>query len=268
MNSRQYLDMLLTARMQARLAVALYAGRNATRELASDVGGTMHWFETEHITAAAIVFSDHLHITVCGSNDDGDWNDNLNACHVRDAGLDAHRGYTSAAYQLLAEIRRVGLFKTIGDRPLVLGGHSAGGAIAQVLAMSLSPREIVTFGSPRVFSPGSATTYSFMGWPVHRFVCSGDPVPHFPLRRFRCLFGNATYAHTSQALHLSDDGEVLLEQDAGRFRRAASLAASVFMSGVAQIAKQICLLPALMRCRHEMDRYAAAVTKAIEKVAG
>lgn len=266
--SDTFLDMLLTARMQARLALALYESHRACLELASEVGGRLYWIEVDYARAAAIVFEDHVHITICGTNDAHDWIQNLSANLVKwGSGLSTHEGFARTALLVAQSFDKRRLFDVLNGRQIVLGGHSAGGAIAQLLSMnqSLRPREMVTFGAPRVFCSESAGIYQSYPWEVRRFVCSGDPVPGLPLRKFRFLFSKATYAHDSAPLHLGEDGEVLMDQGAGTLRKVASLAASAWLYCVSYLAKAFGKFPTLLS-KHSMQRYAGGIEKAIERV--
>lgn len=264
-------DMLLTAQMQARIALALYSGRSGLHSLTSEIkaaaGDGLYlqckYFGVGHIQAGALIFRDHVHLSVCGTNDRADFIDNLRARHLRGV----HRGYSDAANHLWYEFDTQRLFDETRFRPLVLGGHSAGGAIAQLLSTrrNMAPREIVTFGAPGVFGRRAAASYQKNGWPHYRFVFPGDPVPKLPFRQFRCLCGRATYEHTAPALYLGDDGEVRSQDDANKLKRTLGLAASLLVEGSASVAESVRLLPRWIRRSHSMSRYAAAIDRSVER---
>lgn len=264
--SDTYRDMLLTARMQANLAAALYQGRREAMEVAYEAGGLLYWVEVAYARAAALVFDDHAHIVVCGTNDTHDWIQNLSARLVPwDGGLKSHEGFARTALMVYRAFDKRKVLEHLAGREIVLGGHSAGGAIAQLLSMypSMRPREMVTFGAPRVFCPESASQYQAAPWEVRRFVCSGDPVPGLPLRKFWCLFDGAAYGHDSPALHLGDDGKVLMDQSAGVVRKGVNLAASAYLFGVTSLAEAVGRMPSMLG-KHSMQRYYAGIEKAIE----
>jgi len=104
-----------------------------------------------------------------------------------------HRGFLTGFQQLKA-----GVIKALSDErnahpdaPVIVTGHSLGGALATVAAADLSLNHqdashrdwenlhVWTFGSPRVFNKAAAEAVS-NAVEIHRVVSRGDPVPHFP----------------------------------------------------------------------------------------
>lgn len=203
-------------------------------------------------------------ITICGTNDLHDWVQNFSAQQVDVEGLQVHSGFASAANWIKRELLRSEHMDAIkqADR-LVIGGHSAGGAIAQVLALEpvFTPDAVYTFGSPRVFSSKSAAKYSTYSWKVHRFVMDSDPVPGLPLKRFRWLFSGAQYAHASSPLLLGEDGSVIAYEGASGAVKVWNAIETFFLSGATMLAMWCKCLPTLLDA-HRIERYRAALEKA------
>ena len=73
----------------------------------------------------------------------------------------------------------------MGDDPVILTGHSLGGAIALALAayrsLNMLPTlGVVTFGAPRV-SVGKQLGQMLTGMRLHLYRHASDPIPHLPL---------------------------------------------------------------------------------------
>lgn len=256
-SSLPFRDMLRTAAMQARIAAHLYRGPEYAQRFAAQHGATCLLAQARHVTAAAMVFTDHIHLTICGTNDRYDWLDNLSARQKTWQSLQVHSGFANAAKSLLPAFTAIDLIRYTHRLPLVIGGHSAGGAIAELLSCVrwIKPREVVTFGSPRVFSSDSAAYYAAKPWKQYRFVSGGDPVPGLPLRKFRCLFGRAKYSHTSQPIEIDSGGNVMIGQEITVTRSIVRHAASlVFGSGVGR--------SSLLK-KHSVERYAERVTESL-----
>lgn len=84
-----------------------------------------------------------------------------------------HSGYYQQAENLYPKISRFHQEK----RTLWFCGHSAGGAIATVIAKKLPPKELYTYGSPRV---GSYLWVKELDCVHHRFVNNNDLIPFLP----------------------------------------------------------------------------------------
>ncbi|QEG40404.1 lipase family protein [Roseimaritima ulvae] len=248
--STRFRDLLLTAKMHARLAAAVYCGRDAVRDLASLCGGQDRFYETGYIRAAVLSFRDHAHITVCGSNDLHDWVQNLSARQH----INVHAGFLNSALQLQKAFSASDLGRFLENRPVIIGGHSAGGAIANLLAECFGPQCVVTFGAPRVFSHQRSVVYASERWEEFRFVMPGDYVPHLPLRSFRKLYGGAKYAHSAGAIELRDDGTVGMERSPWKAVWENIIHGWLTIGGMRQSPQ-----------RHSIDRYKQAIFAACEK---
>lgn len=267
MTHKQFRDMLLTAWMQVRIAVALYVGRQALETLAKSCNARMRYVEVAYLSVGVLIFDDHAHVTICGSNDLHDWAQNLTAKQKDIGGFEGHAGFIDSARLVHTALKCSGILADIGQLPLVLGGHSAGGAVAQAMSLlpRLEPRELVTFGCPRIFSSKSAAFYSSLHWYVRRFVMSGDPVPRLPLRKFRALFGKATYAHTSAPITVTDAGEIALEQESSLVRSVISWAIRVWTCGITTVSILFGRLPKLL-ANHSVHRYHDAIENAVKEL--
>jgi hypothetical protein len=269
MSTGRFTDVLKTAAMQARLCRAAYEGRAAVDGLAGQVNARFRYFNAAYVTGAVLGFRDHCHVVSIGTNDRYDWMQNLEADIDDRDGFAMHRGFRRAAELFYAELMRSGASQIWAGKKLFIGGHSAGGAIAaaissEIIAPQVCPDEVYTFGAPRVFSPQLAAKYATNNLPTYRFVMPGDPVPRLPLRKFRHLFGGASYSHAGIEMRLHDDGEIEVEPPtclAERFYKAFGLV------GIYSLLKLTPwrLVPTLIE-RHHIARYQVALNEAIAKV--
>lgn len=268
MSTGRFTDVLKTAAMQARLCRATYEGRNAVYDLATQVDARFRYFHSAYVTGAVLGFPDHCHVSVIGTNDRHDWLQNLNADLDDRDDFPMHRGFRESSELFYDALMRSGAPQLWAGRKLYLGGHSAGGAIAAaisspVIAPQVCPDEVYTFGSPRVFSPKLAAKYATSGLPMYRFTMPGDPVPRLPLRKFRQLFGGASYAHAGIEMRLHDDGTIETEAPSScveRFWRAFGVIGIYSLLNLTPWR----LLPTLIE-RHHIARYQVALNEAIAK---
>ena len=92
-----------------------------------------------------------------------------------------HKGFWTAMQGIADQLDAV-----LGDRPLILTGHSLGGAIALCyaahrIAVALKPVwGVVTFGAPYV-SKGQSFGCTLRGIPVYLYRNGTDPVPELPI---------------------------------------------------------------------------------------
>lgn len=154
-----------------------------------------------------------------GSDEWMDWWVNLRADKVEMRGFDrVHAGFAEELAGLTIPVE-------LGTQPLVITGHSKGGAnailyAAQRFDAGLPVASVWAFGSPRVFSREGARTYDrWTPFATHRVVINNDIVPRLPLRR-------VDYAHVGVEHYFNRYDELvdapswgykLLDRIAGRF---------------------------------------------------
>ena len=124
------------------------------------------------------------HIVIDGSDTVSEWLKNFAWWRIGN-----HRmawGFSSVARELIPQIEAV----IIQGSPVVLTGHSRGGAIAQAVARIMADRwhnisEIVTFGSPKVGGRRFRNDMTELGLIHTRVDAEGDPVTRLPWLRGR-----------------------------------------------------------------------------------
>ena len=136
-----------------------------------------------------------------GSTTIGDWVSNFDLHRVGSPPV--HQGFQAAATSLWAQL------VPDEDQPLVLTGHSRGGAIALLAAYHFARAgrmvlAVVTFGGPRVGGRDWCRAYEpLLGRLTYRFVHEEDPVPCLP----SCLFG---WRHVGNEIYLPSIGGALV----------------------------------------------------------
>jgi hypothetical protein len=208
----------------ARLARAAYStfetdGGTALREqLAADglsLIATFHWIAPDETTtlrragrdrggqAYLAGDDDRLLLIFRGSTDTTDWVTNLQTgkrtVKVGGRAVRLHAGFL-LSYRQMAEGIDAAIAAEMArrSRPLVIVGHSLGGALAQIAA-AVSPRPELeacySFGAPRVAASWFRRALTV---PHYRVVNGWDVVPIVP----PALLG---YAHTGPSYHLRRD---------------------------------------------------------------
>ena len=119
---------------------------------------------------------------------------------------DLHQGFEDAAAAVWGEVGgRLSQARAAGQ-PIVLTGHSLGGALAAVTAeravreLGLRPTAIYTYGMPRTGGASFAQSYnSNLGATTYRMVYGNDIVTGIPPMALR-------YAHVGRRLHCGRHG--------------------------------------------------------------
>lgn len=267
MTRTSLVNLLLTAQMQGQLAAAVYGGPVQVAELAQRLGADHRFIEYGHACAGALIFYDWVHISVGGTNDRLDWAQNASTQGTQYCGLTVHKGFAQAANWLHDELIRIGLDRQVAHKPLVLGGHSAGGAIAELIAMRVAfhPHEVVTFGAPRVFADDSSATYGAFSWKNHRFVMDGDPVPHLPIRGLGWLLRRPEYRHAAHAIRLSKRGSVS-SVGFGLMDYSWWMTKTV-MAWIQAVAGSFSSVCSVVSSGHAIERYNSAIDKGLKNAA-
>jgi V8-like Glu-specific endopeptidase len=137
-----------------------------------------------------------------GTESTADWLSNLQVRPQTVAGLGrAHAGFWGQFTALQAQLEsRLAMRQGV---PLVVTGHSLGGAIAVLAAItwaaSHSLRALYTYGQPAVAQGEAVTAISTaLAGRYHRLVNDADIVPRVP----------PGYRHTGQLLHFNNEGKV------------------------------------------------------------
>lgn len=162
------------------------------------VGGTEGFVAS---TDSAVV------VSYRGTNAAGDWwiNGDIRSINGGEYGS-VHRGFYSAFHNSQSELTRRLREAGAAQKPVVLTGHSLGGAMATIAAAewysTYNIRAVYTFGQPAV---GFTTLRSFIairyGDRFRRFVNEGDIVARVP----------PTYRHAGKLFHFKGGGRLVHE---------------------------------------------------------
>lgn len=165
--------------------------------------------ETNNSAQAALIeHDDYFCMAFRGTDEIGDWLDNLNAFQERVLFGGFHRGFWnslndvwSPLFELYEELRRA------KRRPLFLTGHSLGGAMATVGAAKMIHEDrpfmsVYTFGQPRAMTLETSRIFNVEAGPrFFRFQNNNDIVTRVPAR----LMG---YSHVGSFLYISDEKKI------------------------------------------------------------
>lgn len=263
---------ILTARRQAEIARTIYLGESELCLLAKTSGAHFRTYQANHIQAAALFYDSHVHLVVCGSNDEYDWfaNGNSRVKQVSRPGdtlsLNCHKGFADSAAWLSRVIINTGFATSTFGKTLYLGGHSAGGAIAEILPLidsRFSPDSIYTFGAPKWCVSDSAAEYRAQRWENHRFVRAYDPVPYLPLTLWRRMLMQDYFVHTSSGIEVTDEGDFLLSDRLSSANRIATLGRALMTGSIATVIGTLKQVPFVSA--HDSARYLAALELAVTK---
>lgn len=136
-----------------------------------------------------------------GTESLGDWLGNLNAFGTRKSYGRVHRGFWGG-FQMVRELLEEA-FSQLDAKPVVITGHSLGGALATIAAAEWDGvrdiSAVYTFGQPRVGQEnfGDFVASNF-GQRFHRFVNDDDIVPRVP----------PGYDHVGRLFHFDANGDV------------------------------------------------------------
>lgn len=158
--------------------------------------------------AALIEHEDYYCVAFRGTDEIADWLDNINAILVDEPYGEFHRGFLNSVDDvwepLITELRE---WRWNSPKPLMLTGHSLGGAMASIftfrlLEMDIPFRSVYTFGQPRAMSDDTAEEFNEMCKQRYfRFHNNNDLVTRVPARI-------AGYSHVGTYLYISDEKEI------------------------------------------------------------
>lgn len=270
MSSDAIRDMLLTARQQAWLANSVYYGRVAVAALAESQKARFRYLQVANHTIACLIFPDHVHVSICGTNDRYDWAQNSHTKFVEIDGITAHAGYVDAANWIVSELNNSGVASLFAGKRIYLGGHSAGGAIAELIPLVDSryrPSGTYTFGSPKWCETKDAAKYMAQPWTKIRFVMPLDPVPYLPPSLWRVIFGRPTYSHVSVGVEIHDNGDWGFVDEFKLLAKVKSLGYTLWSGTIATVASAVNAVKFGIE-KHGANRYVRAVELAVKKQEG
>lgn len=153
-----------------------------------------------------------------GTDEFGDWLDNINVVSVEFGFGEVHKGFLNALMDIwpamksrIRELRPTG--RHCEHLPLWLTGHSLGGAMATLAAAQLIDEDspfygVYTFGQPRVGNREFARIYNVEAASrSFRFQNNNDIVSRVPARAMG-------YSHVGNFVYISED-QKMLSSDAG-----------------------------------------------------
>ncbi|MDO8908915.1 MAG: lipase family protein [Pseudohongiella sp.] len=162
----------------------------------------IHHFKAGGDYGCAYVSPDTVYITIAGSDDPVDWMSNFQTLLRADwYGITAHRGFVQAAKAL--EDAMLAVLKQYPVHSMVFTGHSRGGAIALLLAISAEINlpmrrgsRCITFGQPRA-STASQIRLAYRYGEYVRVENGAD---------FVCRWPKLGYSHAGTCLYIRKSG--------------------------------------------------------------
>ncbi|WP_133511941.1 lipase family protein [Candidatus Thiosymbion oneisti] len=170
-------------------------------------------FDAKSSQGIVIKHEDFVVAAFRGTDEIGDWLDNLNAVpQCGPLGGDVHTGFYRALMDIWPQMKTAirSFCRTsngLPDRPLWLTGHSLGGALATLAVATLMEADetfygAYMFGSPRVGNKVFARHFNVEAkGKVFRFQNNADIVTRVPAR----LMG---YSHVGSFVYISENGKL------------------------------------------------------------
>lgn len=201
----------------ARIAKAVYFKVSNTdptpdtqailNDLKSDDDGflNVYGFNKNSAQAAFIEHEAYYCIAFRGTDEIADWLDNINAVSEETEDGIFHRGFLNSVDDVWDEL--ITLLKEKRwekPKPLMITGHSLGGAMASIAtarlhAINIPFKSVYTFGQPRAMTPETADHFNAMFKKNYfRFHNNNDLVTRVPAR----VMG---YSHVGTYLYISDE---------------------------------------------------------------
>lgn len=166
-----------------------------------------------------------------------------------------HSGFLAYSAQAIDVIREYAdLSSGVYEKPIILAGHSLGGAAAVLLSAMLGSelgkrlQSVQTFGCPRIGNAAFQAEINRMGCPHHRYVNANDGVAYVPwMLGIYCHTGVLHYFTTAGELWHDPNPIAVFLNRWGWFRRSA------FRWATDKIGD------------HRIDRYVTALRKAVSE---
>lgn len=148
-------------------------------------GGELSHFNFGTVRGLVLDSPTILVIAFTGSQTRKDWLSNLDMRKVRTPFGSVHSGFMRSFLDIQDEVIPYIWTLSIVDKPIVICGHSRGGALATLLAAILHHRgtpvhAVYAFGSPKVGGPDFVEYWQGTGIPLHLVVYGNDVVPTLP----------------------------------------------------------------------------------------
>jgi len=171
-------------------------------DLAEELGIVgVEMFTNGHDYGCAYITADTVYVVIRGTDDKYDWLSNFKVVkRKRWHGIKAHRGFVQGAESLEADMLKI--LSQYPEHNLIFAGHSRGGAIALLLAISAQHHHahgssrVITYGQPRVSTQAQIRDAYYKG-PYLRVQNGSDVV---------CRYPKIGYSHAGGLLYIDNDG--------------------------------------------------------------
>lgn len=129
-------------------------------------------------TTVCIHFNGITYVSIKGlsGRNKNEWPIVLNFLAKEHEGTEAHGGFVMTTRKLLPSIQSY--VAVYSDRPVILTGHSMGGAIATLASLSVAGCKVVTFGSPKTIERDALEAFTEKDMMHYRI--DTDFVTHLP----------------------------------------------------------------------------------------
>lgn len=225
---------LRNAHTLARLARAAYFANPLEKYPELETQYTrMAQFRHGRISTLVVSNDTQTAIAFRGTDDDTDWLESMSYRQIPWITGKAHAGFVRSLeaiwMKLLAALYDAGS----QEKTLWITGHSLGGALAVLATHRLAhegfnPHTTFIFGTPRVFDPAAAKSFST---PLYRFMNNEDPVPNIPWPS-----PLDTYAHAGRPIFILASGAIAKSRHskhlARKIDRAHSIGEGILPSGM------------------------------------
>ena len=183
----------------AELSESAYLGRDEFSQYAKSWGMEFEPFDMTE-TECYLAWDEGNLLLVFRGTESYEIDDWLTDVRIRKVG-GIHRGFKEALDKVWKPLSKL-IKEKRKTRPLIITGHSLGGALAQLASLRSFPELIYTFGSPRAMDLKTAKGYDkLLGNVTHRVVNRLDFVPRLPPRALN-------YSHVGQLAHISHDDRI------------------------------------------------------------